>query len=242
APPPRTAGKPVRLAASRPEPEPEAENGPEPEDEPKADADAGEDAPPPAGPEPKRSGRPVPSIVARAEAVKARSGATVLSGPPRRAREGARRGPTLDPRRDGPRLEPAARGGGGQAVARQQMPEPALFNEEPAVAAAMSAVREVEVEVEQPAMDPQGAIDRAIATLDREARGESEPTLNGVEAQIDDEDEPPVAREAETPPPAGLFKGGVRRDDDDEALRARSGEDGERVRPGRRSRPERPAR
>ena len=44
----------------------------------------------------------------------------------------------------------------------------------------MSAVREVDLEP-QPA-DPQGAIDRAIATLDREARGEADETYaNGVD-------------------------------------------------------------
>ena len=45
--------------------------------------------------------------------------------------------------------------------------------------AAMSAVREVDVEPQHP-VDPQGAIDRAIATLDREARGESVPPVNGA--------------------------------------------------------------
>ena len=61
----------------------------------------------------------------------------------------------------------------GQAVARQTMVEPLAFDQ-PTVAAAMSSVREVEVEPVLTA-DPQGAIDRAIATLDREARGETEP-------------------------------------------------------------------
>jgi hypothetical protein len=51
--------------------------------------------------------------------------------------------------------------------------------------AAMSAVREVEVEP-QPA-DPQGAIDRAIATLDREARGDQRAQYADSEVELDDE-------------------------------------------------------
>jgi hypothetical protein len=65
-----------------------------------------------------------------------------------------------------------------------------MFNNAP-VAAAMSAVREVEVE--RPPVDPQGAIDRAIATLDREARGDGDldEGMDGFDT-ADDGDEQPV--------------------------------------------------
>src|SRR5690606_1895699 len=62
------------------------------------------------------------------------------------------------------------------------------FLEEPKVVAAMSAVREVDLEP-QPS-DPQGAIDRAIATLDREARGETDSGIDVADG-YDDEDERP---------------------------------------------------
>lgn len=127
---------------------------------------------------------PLPSIVARAEAAKSRTGNTAFGAPI----GGPARGPTLEPRRElaAPRLEPAARN--GQATARQVAPDPmALFNDPP-IAAAMSAVREVEVEA--PPADPQGAIDRAIATLDREARGDAddEAISNGVDYHDGDDD------------------------------------------------------
>lgn len=139
---------------------------------------------------PKKPGRALPSIVARAEAAKSRSQATVFGVPQEKPYDAPRRGPTLEPRREGPRLEPAARGAQA-AVARQPVAEP-VFLEQP-VAAAMSAVREVDVEPQQ--VDPQGAIDRAIATLDREARGEtSAPAVNGFDVEMDDEDEAPIAR------------------------------------------------
>src|SRR5690606_9464791 len=87
------------------------------------------------------------------------------------------KGPTLEPRRDGgslavaqapsPRFEPAA---SPAVTARAQSPLAVM--DEASIAPAMSAVREVELEREN-APDPQSAIDRAIATLDREARGES---------------------------------------------------------------------
>jgi hypothetical protein len=148
------------------------------------------------------NGRPVPSIVARAEAAKSRTSSTAFGAPIARPFEGSRRSPMLEPRRDaaGPRLEPAARGG-QQAVARQQAAEPiALFNE-PSVEAAMSSVREVEVDA-QPA-DPQGAIDRAIATLDREARSEpdddAEDTAVAFEEAIDVEPEPVTEKRGSMP-------------------------------------------
>src|SRR5690606_29356978 len=52
-----------------------------------------------------------------------------------------------------------------------------------------AAVREVEVE--QQAADPQGAIDRAIATLDRAARGDDQPAhYTESEVDLDEDDEP----------------------------------------------------
>jgi hypothetical protein len=103
-------------------------------------------------------GRPIPSIVARAEAMRNRPG--IAAG-------GPSRGPTIEPRR-----ELAAVRGAQQAVAARQVEAPAALFETPAVPEAMSAVREVEVET--PVADPQGTIDRAIAALDREARGEGD--------------------------------------------------------------------
>jgi hypothetical protein len=109
-------------------------------------------------------GRQLPSIVARAEAVrsKAQNGAFTL--PVEAAPvEPTRRGPSFEPRRDAA----VAR---GQVMARQS--EPMDYFDDVDVPAAMSSVREVEVE--HVPVDPQGAIDRAIATLDREARGEND--------------------------------------------------------------------
>ena len=103
-------------------------------------------------------GRPIPSIVARAEAMRNRPG---IAG------SGPTRGPVLEPRR-----ELAAVRGAQQAVAARQVETPVALFEASPVPAAMSAVREVEVEA--PVADPQGTIDRAIAALDREARGEGE--------------------------------------------------------------------
>ncbi|MEQ1771269.1 MAG: hypothetical protein ABL879_15670, partial [Devosia sp.] len=103
--------------------------------------------------------------VARAEAAKNRPMTETSAEPAQR------RGPTLEPRRDS--------GRSGAVAARSLQP---LAND----MAAMSAVREVEVDM-QPA-DPQGAIDRAIATLDREARGDMLPPLTE-----DAYDEEPIA-------------------------------------------------
>ncbi len=104
-------------------------------------------------------GRPIPSIVARAEAMRNRPGIAAVNGPAR--------GPVLEPRR-----ELAAARGAQQAVAARQVEAPVAVFEASPVPAAMSAVREVEVEA--PVADPQSTIDRAIAALDREARGEAE--------------------------------------------------------------------
>lgn len=159
--------------------------GPEPEAE-ESEADI---LPPKQG---KGNGRQLPSIVARAEAAKHRSHNTGFRVPGGdKPYDAPRRGPTIEPRPAG--LAPAARGGQQAAVARQPMVEPVAFLEEPKVVAAMSAVREVEVEP-QPANDPQGAIDRAIATLDREARGETAPAALHVANDVDDEDEVPTGK------------------------------------------------
>jgi hypothetical protein len=140
-----------------------------------------------------KSGRPLPSIVARAEAAKSRTGSAAFGAPI----GGAIRGPELTPRRElaapAARHEPAARG--GHAAIARQVAEPVALFEAPPIAAAMSAVREVEVEPQQ-ALDPQVSIDRAIATLDREARGDldDEPEINGTLHELpdleDDEAEP----------------------------------------------------
>jgi hypothetical protein len=134
--------------------------------------------PPKAAPKPAR---PLPAIVARAEAAKSRSASTAFSVPGGdKPYDAPRRGPTIEPR---PSLMPAASRSGQAAVARQPIVQPVEFLQEPKVVAAMSAVREVEVEP-QPA-DPQHAIDRAIATLDREARGEAAPhPANDTEEEL----------------------------------------------------------
>lgn len=154
------------------------------------DEDEAEVIPP--KPASRGGGRQLPSIVARAEAAKNRTHSTAFGAPNGSGKpyDAQRPGPTIEPRQPGI----AARGGQQAAVARQQFVEPVALLEQPQVAAAMSAVREVEVE-EAPAVDPQGAIDRAIATLDREARGEQDHSpmngaANDVDTDLDDEDVP----------------------------------------------------
>lgn len=167
-------------------------------------------------------GRPVPAIVARAEAAKNRGAAVAFGVPPEKPYEGGRRGPTLEARRDapqgkGPRFEGAR---GPQLISRQQA-EPSGFQAEPSGfiepppphLAAMSAVREVEVEGDEPSNDPQDLIDRAMATLDREARGETraEPAVrrNGrVAAElVDDADEDEDDNEVVQPARNGFIGG-----------------------------------
>ena len=125
--------------------------------------------------------RPLPSIVARAEAAKGRPAANFNV-----AADG-RRVPVVDPR------------SGRAAVAARQV-DPLHFDV-PEDVEAMAAVREVEVEPHQPG-DPQGEIDRAIATLDREARGDARAQYADSEVELDDE--PMTA-----PPPKknGFFNG-----------------------------------
>ena len=123
--------------------------------------------------------RPVPSIIARAEAGKSGpSTPLVFSNPSVKTYNAPLKGPTFEPRREAvnlasaQRVEPSLH---SQAVARQHVAEPLAAIEQQG-AVALSTVREVEVEpgvIETPANDPQVAIDRAIATLDREARGET---------------------------------------------------------------------
>jgi hypothetical protein len=123
------------------------------------------------------TGRPLPSIVARAEAAKRGGAPAPAVGAPI---DGARRGPSIEPRRDvaaariesGPRSGPAFQ---PRAAAAQ----PAVDYEDD-VLTAMSAVREVDVETEPVSLDPQGAIDRAIATLDREARADADAESEGM--------------------------------------------------------------
>jgi hypothetical protein len=125
---------------------------------------------PPAKPEPKQppANKPLPSIVARAEAAKGRPAAANFSI----AADAARRAPSIEPRRDNR----------GAATARQMQ---ALEFDVPEDVA-MTAVREVEVE-QQPA-DPQRTIDRAIAALESEARGEAKPAQYAdTEVELDDE-------------------------------------------------------
>jgi len=120
----------------------------------------------------KPDSRPLPSIVARAEAAKGRPVAPTFGV----AAEGNRRPATIDPRRGDNRS-------GIAATARQMEP---LEFDVPDDVAAMAAVREVEVEQQQPA-DPQGAIDRAIATLDREARGDARAQYADHEVELENE-------------------------------------------------------
>jgi hypothetical protein len=142
--------------------------------EPKAPRQA---APAPVRGDASGDSRPIPSIVARAEAAKS-------SGGPVRAFDSSRRPGGGDgsqaAAKASPRFEPAMR---GQTAARQQVSEPIAMIGRTAGNAAMSSVREVEVERATEA-DPQVTIERAIATLEREARGDEGEVVNGVEAEV----------------------------------------------------------
>ncbi len=136
--------------------------------------------------EPRRpvgaGGKPLPSIVARAEAAKARPAAGAFSI----AADAARRGPAIEPRRDTR----------GAVTARQVDP---MDFDVPEDLAAMTAVREVEVE-HQPA-DPQRTIDRAIAALESAERGEARPDQYGDgQVEMDDEMRSPAKKN-------GVFNG-----------------------------------
>ena len=156
--------------------------------------------------------RVVPSVVARAEATK--SGPTSpLPGNNVRPIDAPLRAPALEPRREvfplaanseAPmrstgRAEPSM---GGQATARQQIVEPIEVIAAAPVEAALSAVREVEVEaVQADTTEAEGAIERAIETLDREARGEPTEQLPDVPKPVD---RPLFANSPK--PDAGLFE------------------------------------
>lgn len=186
----------------------------ETEPEPALTDDIEDEIEDPAPRQPQR-GRPVPAIVARAEAAKSRGAAVAFGVPPEKPYEGGRRGPTLEARRDapqgkGPRFEGAR---GPQLISRQQA-EPSGFVEPPPHLAAMSAVREVEVEGDEPSNDPQDLIDRAMATLDREARGETrgEPAVrrNGsIGPELVDEVDADENDEVEQLPARNGFIGGL---------------------------------
>jgi hypothetical protein len=226
--PKNAASKPIQLRAVPPEParEPESHNDDrEPEAEEKL----------PSKPAGRPGGRPLPSIVARAEAAKNRSASTAFGVPADKPYDSGRRGPTLEarPQNSGPRFEPAARGQ-QQAVARQQIAAPITYIDQPQIGTAMSAVREVDVEAETHPADPQGLIDRAMATLDREARGETAPHSNGADYEIeDDEDEIPAA--APAPVKAKGLVGGMFPDAPRRA-------DGPAEKPARQPKPQREAR
>ncbi len=146
-------------------------------------------------PPPAPADRQLPSIVARAEAAKGGRGAAVSPGFGVSIENG-RRGPAIEPRRDGGRSSLAA-------VARQ--PEPIQFDVDEDVQA-MAAVREVEVEQPQ---DAQSAVDRAIETLDRAARGEDNAYYTESEVDLDLED-PIMVDDVEEEVPAkrnGFFNG-----------------------------------
>jgi hypothetical protein len=151
------------------EPEPALEAEPdEPAVEEPEEPRAEEPAPPANDTEPVVGS--VTSIVARAEANKsAPSSPLPFRNPLNRPFGRAVKGPTFEPRGDvvaAQRIEPAI---SGQVVARQQVAEPLALLDQPE-SVALSSVREVDLE---PSVDPQKAIDRAIETLDREARGET---------------------------------------------------------------------
>ncbi len=142
-----------------------------------------ESVPEPAADEgaPAPESKPVPSIVARAEAAK--NGTLAFGIPTGKPYEKQMKGPTLEPRRESrqtasaaqaaPRMDPVVM---PKLSVRPQVSGPLAMAGQPGVATAMSSVREVEVEDVQSG-DPQTAIDRAIATLDREARGEATPVV-----------------------------------------------------------------
>ncbi len=134
--------------------------------------------------------RTIPSIVARAEASKTGPTSPLPSSSNVRPMETPLKGATFEPRRDalplaanstgevlrsGGRIEPSV---GNRAVARQMAPAVA---ETLPVEQALSSVREVEVEPD--ASEAQVAIERAIETLDREARGESGPAMADTAAR-----------------------------------------------------------
>jgi hypothetical protein len=127
-------------------------------------------APAPAA-EPRAESRPVPAIVARAEAAKAGRTTSRNAEPARRANgRNARQEPPAPPARP-------------QITHRQQNFEPIQLPRPAPANTAMSRVREVDLE-NGPEGDPQVAIERAIATLEREARNDDEEEINGYEEEL----------------------------------------------------------
>lgn len=134
--------------------------------------------------------RPIPSIVARAEASKSGPSSPLPGASNIRPIETPLKAPNFEPRRDALPLaanstaEPLRSGGrGDQALARQQVIVPLevvkpVVEDAETVEAALSSVREVEVEstVSDPS-EAESAMATAIEVLDREARGETAPAL-----------------------------------------------------------------
>ncbi|MGB3336544.1 MAG: hypothetical protein WBA73_05130 [Devosia sp.] len=139
-----------------------------------------------AKPEPKTEPRPIPTIVGRVHPAKVGPTSPLPPASNVRPLESPLKGPSFEPRRDAiplaanspveparaTRIEPSM---GGHAVARQQVAMSETVIEPVPVEAALSTVREVEVEPD--ASEAQGVIERAIEVLDREARGESTPAF-----------------------------------------------------------------
>lgn len=137
--------------------------------------------------------RPIPSIVARAEASKSGPSSPLPGASNVRPIETPLKSPSFEPRRDAlpfaanSTSEPVRSGGrgelGNQALARQQLIVPLdvvkpVAEDTAEVETALSSVREVEVElaVNDPS-EAESAMATAIEVLDREARGESSPAL-----------------------------------------------------------------
>jgi hypothetical protein len=150
-------------------------------------------------------------------ALRAANVSRIDARPPQpRGGEGRRVG--FEPRREGAQavaFQPVESSPRGNVVALQQVSEPTP------VSTAMSSVREVEVESLDIASDPQRQIENAIATLDREARGETESKPVAPPAQF-----PPtrIVTSSSAPAPAE-DKGEPALDEADESLGRTSGEE-----------------
>lgn len=129
----------------------------------------------------------------------------VLSSPPASSRPSF-----FTPAREPAIVMPSPMGGSatGTALARQPVTEPVIIKPELVVEPALSSIREVDVETIE-TREAEGAIERAIETLDREARGEAaeplpDPLLmpSGLNHAGDNSDESGFAA-AETEPRSG---------------------------------------
>ena len=130
--------------------------------------------------------RPIPSIVARAEAAKSGPSSPLPGASNIRPIESPLKAPNFEPRplAANSTAEPLrSTGRGDQALARQQVIVPLevvkpVVEDAEAVETALSSVREVEVEpaVSDPS-EAESAMATAIEVLDREARGETGPAL-----------------------------------------------------------------